>query len=83
MCTHTHTHTHAHTHKHAHTHTQALARMFQPLASWAQKCYQASLAEHLKDYGLRYDDLYDPLMDMVRRRPGGARARGCADGMAW
>jgi hypothetical protein len=59
---------------------QALARMFQPLASWAQRRYQASLAEHLKDYGLRYDDLYDPLMDMVRplmrARMGGAGGWG-------
>lgn len=52
----------------------ALARMLQPLASWAQKRYQASLAEKLKDYGLRYDDLYDPLMDLdvaeaLRRLP--------------
>lgn len=39
--------------------------MFQPLASWAQRRYQASLADKLKDYGLRYDDLYDPLMDQV------------------
>lgn len=45
---------------------QALARMMQPFVSWAQKRYQAGLAERLKDYGLRYDDLYDPLMDMVR-----------------
>jgi hypothetical protein len=44
----------------------ALARMLQPFASWAQRRYQAGLAEKLKDYGLRYDDLYDPLMDMVR-----------------
>lgn len=41
--------------------------MFQPLANWAQKRYQQSLSERLRDYGLRYDDLYDPLMDMVRR----------------
>jgi hypothetical protein len=39
--------------------------MFQPLASWAQRRYQANLAEQLKDWGLRYDDLYDPLMDLV------------------
>jgi hypothetical protein len=44
---------------------QALARMLQPFASWAQRRYQAGLAEQLKDYGLRYDDLYDPLMDLV------------------
>lgn len=52
---------------------QALARMFQPLVSWASKRYQASLAERLKDYGLRYDDLYDPQMDLVSRGKLGGR----------
>jgi hypothetical protein len=46
---------------------QSLARAFQPFLNWAQKRYQASVAERLKDYGLRYDDLYDPLMDLVSR----------------
>ena len=58
---------------------QALARMFQPLVGWAQRRYQAGLAERLRDYGLRYDDLYDPQMDLVRRaaRPSrGARLWG-------
>lgn len=40
--------------------------MFQPLVSWAQRRYQASLGERLRDYGLRYDDLLDPQMDLVR-----------------
>jgi len=52
----------------------SLARAFQPFLNWAQRRYQASLAERLKDYGLRYDDLYDPLMDLdvaeaMRRLP--------------
>ncbi|KAI8468640.1 MAG: 14 kDa subunit of cytochrome bd ubiquinol oxidase [Monoraphidium minutum] len=52
----------------------AMARMLQPFVSWAQKRYQAGVAERLKDYGLRYDDLYDPLMDLdiaeaLRRLP--------------
>jgi hypothetical protein len=50
---------------------QALARMMQPFMSWATRRYQTVLAERLKDYGLRYDDLYDPIMDMV-----GASATG-------
>lgn len=44
---------------------QALARLMQPFMSWATRRYQTVLAERLKDYGLRYDDLYDPIMDMV------------------
>jgi len=51
--------------------------MFQPFASWAQRRYQASLAEHLKDYGLRYDDLYDPIMDMVSGRARKEMRRRC------
>jgi hypothetical protein len=54
--------------------------MFQPLASWAQKRYQASLGERLRDYGLRYDDLYDPLMDMVG---WGAGVGGGGGGVGW
>lgn len=33
---------------------------------WAATRYQARLASNLKKYGLRYDDLYDPMMDLVR-----------------
>lgn len=47
-------------------HAQALARMMQPFLGWATKRYQANMANKLKDYGLRYDDLYDPLIDTVR-----------------
>lgn len=42
---------------------QSLARLFRPLTQWASQRYTAGLADKLKDYGLRYDDLYDPLMD--------------------
>jgi ubiquinol-cytochrome c reductase subunit 7 len=37
--------------------------MLRPLTQWASQRYTAGLADKLKDYGLRYDDLYDPLMD--------------------
>jgi ubiquinol-cytochrome c reductase subunit 7 len=52
----------------------ALTRMFQPFLEWATVRYQARLATNLKEYGLRYDDLYDPMMDMdvaeaLRRLP--------------
>jgi len=42
---------------------QSLARLFRPLTLWASQRYTAGVADKLKDYGLRYDDLYDPLMD--------------------
>jgi hypothetical protein len=45
---------------------QALARLAQPFLEWAATRYQARLATNLKKYGLRYDDLYDPMMDLVR-----------------
>eukprot|EP00878_Enallax_costatus_P001298 GHUV01001444.1.p2 GENE.GHUV01001444.1~~GHUV01001444.1.p2 ORF type:complete len:121 (+),score=44.84 GHUV01001444.1:292-654(+) len=52
----------------------ALARMMQPFVEWAASKYQARLATRLKSYGLRYDDLYDPMMDLdvaeaLRRLP--------------
>lgn len=52
----------------------ALARMMQPFVQWAATKYQARLATRLKAYGLRYDDLYDPMMDLdvaeaLRRLP--------------
>lgn len=36
------------------------------MVEWYAARYQANLAIHLKKYGLRYDDLYDPAMDLVR-----------------
>jgi hypothetical protein len=36
------------------------------MVEWYAGRYQAQLAVHLKKYGLRYDDLYDPMMDLVR-----------------
>lgn len=52
----------------------ALARLMQPFMEWAATRYQAGLATKLKAYGLRYDDLYDPMMDLdvaeaLRRLP--------------
>jgi hypothetical protein len=57
--------------------------MFEPLAKWAQKRYQASLADRLRDYGLRYDDLYDPLMDMVSGVGWGGVGRQSEPGCGW
>lgn len=39
----------------------------QPFVEWAGARYQATLAKRLAAYGLRFDDLYDPMMDLVRR----------------
>lgn len=36
------------------------------MVEWYAGRYQAQLSVHLKKYGLRYDDLYDPMMDLVR-----------------
>lgn len=44
----------------------ALTRLFRPMVEWYATRYQANLAVSLKAYGLRYDDLYDPAMDLVR-----------------
>lgn len=40
--------------------------MLEPFHKWASQRYTASLGNKLKDYGLRYEDLYDPLIDLVR-----------------
>lgn len=52
----------------------ALAKAFEPFLKWASKRYTVAVGEKLKDYGLRYDDLQDPLLDMdvaeaIRRLP--------------
>lgn len=52
----------------------AVARLFKPMVEWCASRYQANLAVSLKKYGLRYDDLYDPRMDLdveeaLRRLP--------------
>jgi len=44
------------------------------MVEWYAGRYQAQLSVHLKKYGLRYDDLYDPMMDLdvaeaLRRLP--------------
>ena len=39
--------------------------MFDPVLTWAARKYQAAVATELKKYGLRYEDLYDPQLNMV------------------
>lgn len=37
--------------------------LLEPLATWAAKSYRAAVAREITKYGLRYDDLYDPLLN--------------------
>lgn len=41
--------------------------MFAPLWNTVAKRYRAAVFSELSQVGLRYDDLYDPLKDEVRR----------------
>ena len=63
---------------------QALAKLFDPLVAWMAPRYQAVVARELKKYGLRYEDLYDPQLDLVRKHcrsgsGGGGRRHGSVD----
>lgn len=42
---------------------QSLPKLFDPLIAWMAPRYQAAVCKKLKQYGLRYEDLYDPLRD--------------------
>ena len=44
---------------------RALIKMFDPVITWMAKRYQAAVAENLRRHGLRYEDLYDPLLNQV------------------
>ena len=43
----------------------ALIKAFDPVLGWMARRYQAAVAKELKNYGLRYEDLYDPAMNLV------------------
>ncbi len=43
----------------------ALARAFEPFLGWAARRYQAAVSAQLKNYGLRYEDLLDPINNLV------------------
>lgn len=45
---------------------QALAKLFDPLVALIAPRYQAVVGKELRKYGLRYEDLYDPQLDLVR-----------------
>lgn len=43
---------------------QALLKVFAPVIDWMAVRYAAAVGKELTKYGLRYEDLYDPLMDL-------------------
>lgn len=43
----------------------ALVKVFDPFLSWAATRYQANVGNELRKYGLRYEDLWDPLLNQV------------------
>eukprot|EP00891_Asterochloris_glomerata_P000992 jgi/Astpho2/992/fgenesh1_pg.00016_%23_155_t len=51
-----------------------LIKAFDPVITWAARRYQLAVGTELKKYGLRYEDLYDPLLNQdvdeaLRRLP--------------
>ena len=49
--------------------SRALIKIFDPVISWMATRYQAAVADNLRRHGLRYEDLYDPLLNQVHARP--------------
>mmetsp|Transcript_22715 Transcript_22715/g.43279 ORF Transcript_22715/g.43279 Transcript_22715/m.43279 type:complete len:124 (+) Transcript_22715:121-492(+) len=41
-----------------------LAKIMEPMWEWAATRYQAAVGAELKKFGLRYDDLLDPMMSL-------------------
>lgn len=57
--------------------SKGLMRLLEPLAALVAPRYQAAVGAELKRYGLRYEDLYDPQLDLdvdeaLRRLPASA-----------
>jgi hypothetical protein len=58
-----------------------LAKLAEPAFEWAAVRYKAAVGAELKKYGLRYDDLLDPTMNLVRnpaRQRTSLKAAMCA-----
>jgi hypothetical protein len=47
---------------------QIIAKVVDSLMTMAAVPYQRAVGKRLADYGLRYEDLYDPLLDGVSSR---------------
>ena len=45
--------------------SKTVMRLMAPLLDWAAPRYQAAVGDVLKKHGLRYEDLYDPLLNQV------------------
>lgn len=45
--------------------SKTIMRMMAPLLDWAAPRYQAAVGDVLKKHGLRYEDLYDPLLNQA------------------
>ena len=45
--------------------SKTLTRILSPLLNWAAPRYQAAVGDVLRKHGLRYEDLYDPLLNQV------------------
>lgn len=45
--------------------TKMLIKVFDPVLTWAARRYQAAVGQVLIKHGLRYEDLYDPLLNQV------------------
>ncbi|EIE20920.1 14 kDa subunit of cytochrome bd ubiquinol oxidase [Coccomyxa subellipsoidea C-169] len=43
--------------------TKALVKVLDPFLTWAAVRYQAAVGDVLRKHGLRYEDLYDPLLN--------------------
>ncbi|CAK0762488.1 hypothetical protein CVIRNUC_002962 [Coccomyxa viridis] len=43
--------------------SKTLTRFLSPLLNWAAPRYQAAVGDVLRKHGLRYEDLYDPLLN--------------------
>ena len=50
---------------------QGLLKLFEPVLERMAVSYRKSVEKSLRQYGLRYEDLYDPLLNQVllRKRP--------------
>ena len=45
--------------------SKTIMRLMAPLLDWAAPRYQAAVGDVLKKHGLRYEDLYDPLLNQA------------------
>ena len=45
--------------------SKTLMKLMAPLLDWAAPRYQTAVGDVLRKHGLRYEDLYDPLLNQV------------------